>query len=117
MSAPDAPCPVTTCLGVIGGKWKPILLYLVENGCNRFGALGRAIPGISKQMLTSQLRELEADGIITRTIYAEIPPHVEYHLTEDGRSLLPIVHQMREWGVAWLARKGTSPAVSTVMEG
>ena len=84
----------------IGGKWKPIILYLITKGANRFGMLQRGINGISKQMLTKQLRELEADGILNRKIYAEIPPRVEYSLTAVGESLLPIIGSMREWGEA-----------------
>lgn len=93
-------CPVTACLQVIGGKWKPILIYLVSMGCDRFGALGRAVPDISKQMLTRQLRELETDGVMSWTVFAEVPPRVEYALTERGRTLMPIIHAMRDWGQA-----------------
>lgn len=91
-------CPVTFTMSKIGGKWKPIILYLITKGGNRFGILQRGITGISKQMLTKQLRELEADGILHRKIYAEIPPRVEYSLTETGESLLPIIASMRTWG-------------------
>lgn len=96
-------CPVTFTMGLIGGKWKPIILYLIsqstiEKPMNRFGILHRGVEGISKQMLTKQLRELEADGILTRKIYAEIPPRVEYFLTELGNSLMPIIESMRVWG-------------------
>lgn len=93
-------CPVTYCLSMIGGKWKPVILFCVANGVNRFGAMQRAIPGITKQMLTKQLRELEADLILTRTIYAEMPPRVDYALTDKGRSVLPVVQQMKAWGEA-----------------
>ncbi|MEL7121301.1 MAG: helix-turn-helix domain-containing protein [Bacteroidota bacterium] len=82
----------------IGGKWKPIILYLITKGANRFGILQRGIQGISKQMLTKQLRELETDGILNRKIYAEIPPRVEYSMTDLGNSLLPIIESMRNWG-------------------
>ncbi|MEM7343963.1 MAG: helix-turn-helix domain-containing protein [Chloroflexota bacterium] len=91
-------CPVTFCLKKIGGKWKPIIIYLIRNGANRFGIMQRSIEGISKQMLTKQLRELEADGILKRTIYAEIPPRVEYSITPYGQTLMPIVDAMSEWG-------------------
>jgi len=86
----------------IGGKWKPIILYLISKGGNRFGILQRGIAGISKQMLTKQLRELEADGILERKIYAEIPPRVEYFITEKGRSLMPVIDQMRTWGEQYM---------------
>ena len=96
-------CPVTFTMSKIGGKWKPIILHLIskstpERVSNRFGILQRGIQGISKQMLTKQLRELEADGILSRKIYAEIPPRVEYTLTELGNSLMPIIKSMRKWG-------------------
>lgn len=103
--APDRAnkCPVTHCLKMIGGKWKPLLFFCIDNGVNRFGALQRAIPDITKQMLTQQLRELEADGLITRTVFAEVPPRVEYALTERGASVLPIIKAMRDWGSADMA--------------
>ncbi len=91
-------CPVTRCLSVIGGKWKPVILFSVAHGVNRFGAMRRAIPAVTKQMLTQQLRELEADGVLHREIFAEIPPRVEYSLTEKGRTLLPVIEAMRAWG-------------------
>jgi len=91
-------CPVVYCISKIGGKWKPIVLYLISKKLNRFGKLHRRIQGISKQMLTTQLRELERDDIIVRKIYAEIPPRVEYFLTEKGESLMPIIFSMQKWG-------------------
>ena len=91
-------CPVTATMQVIGGKWKILILYLIFNDINRFGKMGMMLKGISKQMLTSQLRELENDGIIERRIYPEIPPRVEYFLTVKGRSLEPVISQMRDWG-------------------
>lgn len=91
-------CPVTHALNKMGGKWKPVVIYLIRNGCNRFGALQRAIPEISKQMLTQQLRELEEDLILNRTIFAEIPPRVEYTLTSYGETLFPVIDALSEWG-------------------
>ncbi|MBT1696849.1 helix-turn-helix transcriptional regulator [Fulvivirgaceae bacterium PWU4] len=91
-------CPVTATMQVIGGKWKILILYLIFNDINRFGKMGMMLKDISKQMLTSQLRELENDGIIERRIYPEIPPRVEYFLTAKGRSLEPVISQMRDWG-------------------
>ena len=91
-------CPVTFTLSIIGGKWKPIILFLISKGGNRFGILQRGIDGISKQMLTKQLRELEADGILERKIYAEIPPRVEYFVTDLGQSLMPVIGSMKKWG-------------------
>lgn len=101
--APDpdkTSCPVTFCLSVIGGKWKPVIIFCIANGVDRFGAMQRAVPGITKQMLTKQLRELEADGILSRTVYAEVPPRVDYALTDIGRSVLPVIRQMEAWGRA-----------------
>ncbi|QHT66339.1 helix-turn-helix transcriptional regulator [Rhodocytophaga rosea] len=95
-------CPVTATMEIIGGKWKLLIMYLISNDINRFGKMSMMLKGISKQMLTSQLRELEADGIIERKIYAEIPPRVEYFLTRKGKSLLPIVNMMKEWGLAYI---------------
>jgi DNA-binding HxlR family transcriptional regulator len=91
-------CPVTATMGVIGGKWKLLILYVIYNEINRFGKMSMVLKDISKQMLTTQLRELETDGIIERKIFAEIPPHVEYYLTKKGKTLLPIIDLMRDWG-------------------
>lgn len=99
-------CPVTFTMSKIGGKWKPIILFLISKGANRFGILQRGIEGISKQMLTKQLRELEADGILDRKIYAEIPPRVEYFLTEVGESLMPVIGSMRDWGEERMGKQG-----------
>jgi DNA-binding HxlR family transcriptional regulator len=92
-------CPVTATMKVLGGKWKPILIntiYLTAPA--RFGELKRSVKGITQSMLTQQLRELEEDGIISRKIYAEIPPRVEYTLTEFGLTLSPIMLSMAAWG-------------------
>ena len=98
MSVEVHECPVSYCMGKIGGKWKPIILYLISKGANRFGMLQKGIKGVSKQMLTKQLRELEADGFLTRKIFAEIPPRVEYSITELGQTLFPIIKSMKEGG-------------------
>ncbi|MEM8888458.1 MAG: helix-turn-helix domain-containing protein [Bacteroidota bacterium] len=98
-------CPVTYCMTKIGGKWKPIILFLISKGANRFGILHRGIEGISKQMLTQQLRQLEKDGILDREIFAEIPPRVEYSLTEYGKSILPVIRAMRDWGIEHMPAK------------
>ena len=97
---PATDCPVTRCLGVVGGKWKPVILFCISNGVDRFGVMSRAIPGITKQMLTQQLRELEADGVLSRTVHPVVPPRVDYALTDRGRSLLPVIEAMRAWGAA-----------------
>ena len=96
----ESACPVTYCLNVIGGKWKPVIIFCIANGVDRFGAMQRAVPGITKQMLTKQLRELEADEIISRKVYAEVPPRVDYALTDKGRTVLPVIAQMKAWGEA-----------------
>jgi DNA-binding HxlR family transcriptional regulator len=101
---PENGCPVTHCLSLIGGKWKPIILFCISGGLNRFGAMQRAIPSVTKQMLTQQLRELETDGMIHRRIFAEVPPRVEYSLTDRGHSILPVIRAMRDWGVIDQAR-------------
>jgi DNA-binding HxlR family transcriptional regulator len=99
-------CPVTATMGIIGGKWKLLILHLIRNDINRFGKMSMMLKDISKQMLTTQLRELENDGIIERKIYPEIPPRVEYFVTPKGRSLMPIVDLMRDWGNAHLIEAG-----------
>jgi DNA-binding HxlR family transcriptional regulator len=93
-----SPCPVTTTLSVIGGKWKPIILYTLYEETKRFSAIKRLIPTISQKMLTQQLRELEADDIIHREVYPVVPPKVEYSLTDYGRTLIPILDAMVAWG-------------------
>jgi DNA-binding HxlR family transcriptional regulator len=91
-------CPVTATMSLIGGKWKILILHLINNDINRFGKMTMMLKDISKQMLTTQLRELENDELIERKIYPEIPPRVEYFLTEKGKSLLPIIELMKIWG-------------------
>ncbi|AFI30728.1 ArsR family transcriptional regulator [Bacillus sp. A053] len=91
-------CPVEFTLDVIGGKWKGILFYHMIEGKKRFNEFRRICPNITQRMLTLQLRELEADGIVHREVYQQVPPKVEYSLTEFGRTLEPIVLQMKEWG-------------------
>ncbi len=91
-------CPVTATLKVIGGKWKPVILWEMEQGVLRFGQMKRTIPGITQKMLTQQLRELEQDGIIWRKVYAEVPPRVEYGISEYGKSLRTLLNEMAHWG-------------------
>lgn len=90
-------CTLVHTMNVIGSKWKPIIIYLLSNGAMRFGMLNTLIPTISKKVLTNQLKELEKDGLISRKAFAEIPPRVEYSLTDKSAGLLPILKQLSEW--------------------
>jgi DNA-binding HxlR family transcriptional regulator len=95
-------CPVTATMDVIGGKWKLLILHLINNDIRRFGKMSMMLKDISKQMLTTQLRELERDGIIVRMIYAEIPPRVEYSLSPKGIALLKVVDSLKDWGLKYV---------------
>lgn len=97
-----ANCPVERTLEVIGGRWKVLILRELFAGVQRFGQLHRALQGITQKMLTQQLRELEADGIVHREVYLQVPPKVEYSLTPLGESLQPILQAMHEWGIKHL---------------
>jgi DNA-binding HxlR family transcriptional regulator len=98
-------CGVTHFLNKVGGKWKVLIIYGISMGCNRFSKLKKAIPQISKQMLVNQLRELEEDSIIQRTVFPEVPPRVEYNLTPYGQSLMPLIYVIQEWGLKDLQLK------------
>ena len=91
-------CPVEATLEVIGGKWKGIILFHLLEEKRRFNEFRRLMPGVTQRMLTLQLRELERDGVVTRAVYPEVPPRVEYGLTAFGESLRPIIALMRDWG-------------------
>jgi len=95
-------CPVEATLDVIGGKWKGVILFHLLDGIKRFNQLRRLLPDVTQRMLTLQLRELEDDGVLVRTVYAEVPPRVEYQLSEFGQSLRPVLMLMRQWGVDYL---------------
>jgi DNA-binding HxlR family transcriptional regulator len=95
-------CPIVRTLEVIGGKWKPIILHYLSEAPRRSGELGRLIPQASGKMLTQQLRELEADKIIRRKIYRQVPPKVEYILTPLGESLRPVMIAMCAWGETYV---------------
>lgn len=106
-------CVVEGTLGLIGGKWKGVVLYhLFKEEVLRFNEIRRRLPNVTQRMLTTQLRELEADGFIERTIYPEIPPKVEYRLSEHGRTLEPVIQALKSWGDAHidLPGKQASPA-------
>ena len=94
-------CPVETTLTLIGDKWKVLILRDLMNETLRFGELKRSIGTVSQKVLTSQLRDLERDGLVHREVYAEVPPRVEYSLTDTGRSLEPVIDSMRIWGEAY----------------
>jgi DNA-binding HxlR family transcriptional regulator len=95
-------CYFELTLAVIGGKWKPIILYhLAQSRAVRFGELRRGMPDVTERMLTRQLRELEADRLVHREVFRQVPPKVEYSLTEMGKSLIPILKRMQEWGVGY----------------
>lgn len=95
-------CPVEAALSVIGGKWKGIILYHLLSETIRFNELRRLMPDITQRMLTKQLRELEADNIILRTIYPEVPPKVEYSMTDYGKTLAPVIEALLMWGTKHL---------------
>ena len=91
-------CPVEATLELIGGKWKGIVLFYLLEGRLRFSELSRKIGCVTQRMLTKQLRELEESGLVIRMVYAEVPPRVEYELTEEGKSLEPILKSLQQWG-------------------
>ncbi|WP_063997318.1 winged helix-turn-helix transcriptional regulator [Streptomyces phaeochromogenes] len=91
---------------IIGGKWKGVILFHLLEGTMRFNELHRQVPGIAPRLLTKQLRELEEDGLVQRTVYPVVPPKVEYALTEEARSMEPLLIGLSNWGEQWLARRG-----------
>lgn len=92
------PCPVEVSLMMIGDKWKVLILRELSSGTKRFGEIRNSINGISQKVLTDKLREMESDGLVVRNAYAEIPPRVEYSLTELGETLGPVLDSLKEWG-------------------
>jgi DNA-binding HxlR family transcriptional regulator len=100
-------CPMEMTLDMIGGKWKALILWhLAEDGVLRFGALKRLFARVTQKMLTQQLRELERDGLIHREIYHQVPPKVEYSLTEMGQSLIPALKELNTWGWKFYETEG-----------
>lgn len=91
-------CPVSAMLEIIGGKWKPVILYHLRSDTRRFGELAARMPTISRKVLTDQLKELEQDKLVIRKQFNEIPPRVEYSLSELGKSIAPILAEMEKWG-------------------
>ena len=99
-------CPVETTLMLIGDKWKVLILRDLMPGTKRFGELKKSIGNVSQKVLTAQLRDMEENGLVSRKAYAEVPPRVEYSLTELGRSLKPILDAMQDWGKGYKAQNG-----------
>lgn len=98
MKHPATKCPAESTLEVIGGRWKILILYQLDGGPKRFSELKRSLPDVTQKMLTQQLRQMEADGLVRRKVYPQVPPKVEYSLTPRGQSLRPIVDAMCKWG-------------------
>ena len=101
LSAAGPACPVETTLTLISDKWKVLILRDLMPGTKRFGELKKSIGTVTQKVLTAQLRQMEASGLLTRTVYAEVPPRVEYTLTDLGRSLRPVLDAMEAWGKAY----------------
>jgi len=106
-------CPVERAVDVIGGRWKAVILFELMASTRRFGELHRRLPGITQHTLTQQLRELEADGVVHRHVYAQVPPKVEYSLTDQGRTLKPILIALRDWGEAQLVEANSLQPITT----
>lgn len=98
-------CPVETAINIVGGKWKLLIIALLSIRTHRFGQLKKKMPRISERMLARQLRDLEKDGVVSRKSYPEIPPRVEYALTENGKGMVPILDALGEWGRQCFLRK------------
>lgn len=98
------PCPVATTVGLIGNKWKLLIIRDIISGPKRFGELRKSLEGISQKVLTDCLRSMEEDGILTRTVYPEVPPRVEYSLSELGDTMRPIINAMASWGTEYKQR-------------
>lgn len=94
-------CPVAITVGLIGNKWKLLILRDILSGPKRFGQLRKSLEGISQKVLTDNLRSMEKDGLLNRMVFAEVPPRVEYSLSELGESMRPIMKQMEEWGLEY----------------
>ena len=104
-------CAVEATLDLIDGKWKGVILYHLQGGIQRFGELRRRMPGITQRMLTKQLRALEDDELVIRKVYAEVPPRVEYRLSEIGESLRPVIDTLKAWGEGHQHKLSCAPAV------
>jgi len=102
-------CAVEITVDIAGGKWKPLIIHYLLSGTKRFGELKKMIGGVTQRSLTLQLRELEANGIISRKVFAEVPPRVEYTLTALGCTLAPTLEAMKSWGEHYLASENRKP--------
>lgn len=100
-------CPVTHFMNKIGGKWKVLVIHGINMGYNRFSTLQKVMPQISKQMLINQLRELEEDNIIEREVFPEIPPRVEYTISKYGKTMLPVIDTIQQWGIKDMKKSGS----------
>ena len=104
MPDPEFSCGVNAAVDVVGGKWKPFVLWVLSEGPRRTGELRRELEGVSEKVLVQQLRELERDGVVRRTVHAEVPPRVVYSLTEAGAALERALRPLGEWGEEHMAR-------------
>lgn len=102
-------CPVSKTIQLIGGKYKSLILWHLMGGVLRFGQLRRLVPDATPKMLTQQLRELESNGLLQRTVFPQVPPRVDYALTDLGRSLSPILEAMYQWGSLLMQQEGLEP--------
>jgi DNA-binding HxlR family transcriptional regulator len=108
MGAPG--CPIERAVSVLDGKWTLLILRELFTGTQRFGALREALPGISPKTLSERLREMEAQGLVHREVFAEVPLRVEYSLTSLGRTLDPVIQSLREWGTSWAPQLSSASA-------
>jgi len=114
MAEEHAACPAETAISLLGSKWKLLILRELFKGMRRFGELSRSVPGISQKMLTQQLRQMEDDGLVSRKIYPEVPPRVEYSLTEIALGLKPVLDAMHKWGTKYMMKCGKTGAKAAV---
>lgn len=112
MKTTNENCPVSTTLNLIGGKYKALILWHLTKNTLRFNEIKKLIPEATPKMLTQQLRELERDKLLIRTVYPVVPPKVEYFLSEKGNSLFPILEAMYEWGEEQMKEEGANPCCS-----
>lgn len=107
-------CALDVTMGYVGGKWKSVVLWYLHEGTKRFSELKKLIPSITEKMLSLQLKQLEKDGIVGRKVYAEVPPRVEYFLTEHGKTLIPMLQEMAKWGREKATKEGIIQEVNTL---